>query len=639
MSARQRRKRGKQRRHASNRSRAKRGALASAGLGVGAALAVSPTAQAAVDTFTVGTTADSSGASDCASATNTDCSLRDAITAADDGDTTDQDHIVFKSTLTGSTISLGSNLPYVNEPLYVEGLGAANLTVDGNNHKIFVINAPGPAELKVAKITLSGAAGLDGPAINAFDGDANGLTGGPSLEVDGAILSGNSSSGRGGAISGTGGSVTIQDSTISDNAAFAAYEGGGGVYARLLTGQNLTVENSTVSGNHTGGNDAPGGGIRALYTPVTIQDSTVSGNYTTDDTAQGGGVYARGTAVTIEDSTINGNSSDAPGGGISSYSPYGESDLTIEDSTVSGNTTNGDSSFGGGVYAFGSTTAIRGSTIAINETNGSNAGGAGLTVFRGEDTAIERSTITGNHTDDDQGFGGGVYSAAGPAPGTLSISNSTIAGNEAGASGYGGGVRSDGDDVAPVLSNTIVADNTAGGGGPDLSRGPLAPFRASFSMIENPGGASINGVVPGTNILGVDPELQPLALNDSLNGTETLALGSTSPAVDCGSSAGATTDQRGLTRPVDLLGRTNPTAPGADGADIGAFELQLPAVASGSCSNNAPPPPPPPVTPAQPAPVPAASPTPVPHRKKCKKKKHKSSAQTAKKKKCKKKKK
>jgi predicted outer membrane repeat protein len=101
-------------------------------------------------------------------------------------------------------------LPYVDESLYVEGLGAGSLTVNGNSHRIFFVNPPGPAEFKLAKITLSGAAGLDGPAINVIDGDANGSTGGPSLAVESAILTGNSSSGRGGAISAAAGSVLVR---------------------------------------------------------------------------------------------------------------------------------------------------------------------------------------------------------------------------------------------------------------------------------------------------------------------------------------------------------------------------------------------------------------------------------------------
>jgi hypothetical protein len=84
-----------------------------------------------------------------------------------------------------------------------------------------------------------------------------------------------------------------------------------------------------------------------------------------------------------------------------------------------------------------------------------------------------------------------------------------------------------------------------------------------------------------------------------LNGTQTHALSVTSPVIDCGSSGSATTDQRGLPRPLDLSGRTNSTAVGANGADMGAFELQA-GSPTGACPNNAPPGPPAPAAPAPP---------------------------------------
>ena len=87
---------------------------------------------------------------------------------------------------------------------------------------------------------------------------------------------------------------------------------------------------------------------------------------------------------------------------------------------------------------------------------------------------------------------------------------------------------------------------------------------------------------------------------------------STSPAIDQGAAAGASTDQRGQSRVFDVPNLAN--AAGGDGADIGAVELQAGEYIA------------PPTTSAK---------------KKCKKKKKKSSAESAKKtkKKCKKKKK
>lgn len=68
-----------------------------------------------------------------------------------------------------------------------------------------------------------------------------------------------------------------------------------------------------------------------------------------------------------------------------------------------------------------------------------------------------------------------------------------------------------------------------------------------------------------------DPVLGPLQNNGGL--TETHALLPESPAIDRGSSFGASTDQRGRPRPAD--DPALPNADGGDGADIGAFEVQV----------------------------------------------------------------
>jgi hypothetical protein len=48
----------------------------------------------------------------------------------------------------------------------------------------------------------------------------------------------------------------------------------------------------------------------------------------------------------------------------------------------------------------------------------------------------------------------------------------------------------------------------------------------------------------------------------------------TSPAIDKGKAFGLTTDQRGITRTLDLADASYPNASGGDGTDIGAYETQ-----------------------------------------------------------------
>src|SRR5262249_12432602 len=124
MSARERRRKGNRRRQFESH---KRPLVAAGGLAAGATLAVPGLANAA--TFTVGSLDDTTGASDCAVATNTDCTLRQATIDANDN--SGADTIVFASGLTG-TITLGGNPETITEPVSIEGPGAHDITVNGN---------------------------------------------------------------------------------------------------------------------------------------------------------------------------------------------------------------------------------------------------------------------------------------------------------------------------------------------------------------------------------------------------------------------------------------------------------------------------------------------------------------------------
>jgi CSLREA domain-containing protein len=265
--------------------------------------------------------------------------------------------------------------------------------------------------------------------------------------------------------------------------------------------------------------------------PVTISGLTLTGG---DLPGNGGAIRSYYADLTIRDSTISGGDVDARGGGV--FSAFGTT--TIDGSTISGN----DAAFGGGVSSFSTT------------------------------TTIDRSTISGN----DAAFGGGVYSYQG----TTTIESSTIAGNEATADG--GGVFTF-LSSNPILANTIVAGNAAPDG-PDLFGAGGGEFDAAFSLIGSDADATVNETVAGSNITGQSPHLGVLAANGGP--TETMALPPTSPAVNKGSSFGASSDQRGLPRPVAYPGVPFSTAVGADGADVGAFELQLPAPPPPPVSNN-----------------------------------------------------
>jgi hypothetical protein len=334
---------------------------------------------------------------------------------------------------------------------------------------------------------------------------------------------------------------------------------------------DLTIADAVITGNNvgTGGtDDYSGGGIYAYDGFLTVNRSSFTDNHVTEYDGSGGAIISiNQNSVEISDSTVSGNTSEEFGGAISSISP---GDLLIEDSTLSGNNA-GLAGVGGALASQDSgSTTIRRSTIS---GNASNIGPGGGVFSVNESLSIENSTISGNST---KYVGGGVTSYVG----TVAATDSTIAGNNATEpSSVGGGVFLC-DCSSATLSGSIVADNRADEGDDIYFSSGGPPLEASFSMVEAPveGGGTVDETVAGSNKFGQDPQLGPLAANGGP--TRTRALAQTSPAVDAGSAFGLGTDQRGESRPFDSF-IPNSAAAGADGSDIGAFELK--AIAPPKC--------------------------------------------------------
>jgi hypothetical protein len=330
MSARQRRRRENRRR----RHRDSRRLMAAGGLTAGATLAMSGVAQAAPMTFTVGSLDDTTGSTNCATATNTDCTLRQAITDAEanSGD----DTIVFRSGLTG-TIHLGSRLPDITYPTAIQGPGSGQITISGDDLTQLMYVGGGADGIDVSISGLTLANGLaqsppgerNGGAIFNYNAD---------LTVTSSVLTGNRAlgssinDGYGGAIctcSGEAGSLTIRNSTVSGNTAGGS---GGGVYT---DSHPLYIEDSTFSGNHS---YFRGGAISVCcaIADSEIENSTLAGNSATStDYGQGGGIFATygDYAVTLIGTTVAGNSG-IRGGGVFSNA---EGPVILEDTIVANN--------------------------------------------------------------------------------------------------------------------------------------------------------------------------------------------------------------------------------------------------------------------------------------------------------------
>ena len=200
----------------------------------------------------------------------------------------------------------------------------------------------------------------------------------------------NTAKNYGGGVYVSNGNVTINDATVSYNAAQTDH--GGGIYVtgsstvtvsgsstRIYqnttgkSGGGIYMDNGTmtVSGGSIYSNTAAnnGGGVYMNNGTMTVSGGSIYSNIAT---INGGGIYAAGT-ITVEDGTINENTA-AAGGGV--YIPAGSTLNMYGAGSISNNTITGTN--GGGVYQAG-TMNVAGSSITV--TGNTNAGGLPNNVF------------------------------------------------------------------------------------------------------------------------------------------------------------------------------------------------------------------------------------------------------------------
>ena len=132
------------------------------------------------------------------------------------------------------------------------------------------------------------------------------------------------------------GTLTVTDSTISDNKTTAGVTSfGGGIY-NTSTG-TLTVTDSTFSGNSASGKQAGQGGGIDNEGKLTMTASTLSYNSASGSNSFGGGILSlgKGSPAIIRFCTIYGNTSSA-GGGIW-LDPTGSSHMTTSSNIIAAN--------------------------------------------------------------------------------------------------------------------------------------------------------------------------------------------------------------------------------------------------------------------------------------------------------------
>lgn len=326
--------------------------------------------------------------SDVINTSNGDCTLREAITAANTNAPVDAcpagvsgpDTIGFSI---AGAITLGGALPAINDDLTIFA-PPGGLTVNGNVFQVLLVNA--------------------GKTLNLFN-----LT----------ITNGNASSGGG---INNAGTLNINGSTFSGNN--AGSPGGGGIYN---TG-NVNITNSAFSGN-SGGN---GGGIYNYYGAVNVAKSTFSIN----SAVWGGGIYSTGT-LTVTDSTFSGNTAPSQfGSGAAIFTNDAGSVTFISSSAFITNTASGYTSVEGGGAIFNYATAkIINSTFAGNSTP---TYGGGISTWGPTD--ITNSTLSGNSA----GGGGGISASGGF---TTTLQNTIVANSPAGGNCLGATIANGGNNI------------------------------------------------------------------------------------------------------------------------------------------------------------------------------------------------
>jgi CSLREA domain-containing protein len=473
---------------------------------------------------------------------NGDCSLREAITAANSESTVDNcvagsgaDVIEFAQDVRG-TISLMTELPVINSGLI------ADLSIVGPGRDVLTIS--GEDQWRVLHVA-GGAVVISGVTI------ANGhlVTGG----------------GAGVYIPGNGAVVNLTDCRVANNHTMDSSGNGGGVF---ILDASLYIENCMIENNsaNEGGGISVSGTSSELSAHVSVTDSIVRGN----SAAAGGGVEARGaSSVTIIRAEISDNHAGVSGGGgidnrgtmlikdsriENNHSDFwpaaiktGVADVTIENCLIRDNY----SPFGAVVRAEGAVT-FSNTTISENYATDIVAQGGGLHV--GGEVVLINSTISGN-----TGRGIGVSAGTPSPPPSITIRSSTIVNNGA------AGIQAF-NNVS--LVNSIVANNV----GPDCDIYESSWLTDLGSNIDSDNSCWLT---LAEDQPGIDPQLWPLQDNGGYSAgvadnqviIPTHALHSSSPAIDNGDDANCPpSDQLATSRPLDGDGDGSATC------DIGAYE-------------------------------------------------------------------
>ena len=298
--------------------------------------------------------------------------------------------------------------------------------------------------------------------------------------------------GNGGGVHVYGATFVMSGGTISG--CTAVIGNGGGLCAE--NSSTITISGGTISGCEA---DA-GGGLYADNSTVTINSGTIS--KCTAPADNGGGLYADNSTINISGGTISGCKG-VWGGGL-----YAKNSSTIEISggTISGCTVGA----GGGLFVDRSTVRISGGIISGCITSDTGNGGG---LYANNSTI----KITGGRIENNKAAHGGGVALVGKTTFEKPITNWTVIGNEAYATGgVGGGIKLENGSMDVSAGSNRIYNNTAGGQGADIfllndSSTIKLPNAANMNATYRDSGIEIDGwyndnppYTPSENGVGVD---------------------------------------------------------------------------------------------------------------------------------------
>ena len=298
-------------------------------------------------------------------------------------------------------------------------------------------------------------------------------------------------SGNGGGVHVYGATFVMSGGTISG--CTAAIGNGGGLCAE--NSSTITISGGTISGCE----GVLGGGLYADNSTVTINKGTISGCTAVDN---GGGLYADNSTINISGGTISGCKG-VWGGGL-----YAENSSTI---TISGGAISGCTvGAGGGLFVDSSTVRISGGIISGCITSDTGNGGG---LYANHSTL----KITGGRIENNKAAHGGGVALIGKTTFEKPITNWTVIGNEAYATGgVGGGIKLENGSMDVSAGSNRIYNNTAGGQGADIfllndSSTIKLPNAANMNATYRDSGIEIDGwyndnppYTPSENGVGVD---------------------------------------------------------------------------------------------------------------------------------------